>query len=582
MAYLTRKEHKRLSAVARKMEAADLCLKGGTVVDCINGTLQEWDIAIACGRIAAVGHGFQAKNVMDCTGKVISPGFIDAHIHIESTMLCPRQFARAVVPRGTTCVIADPHEIANCLGTDGVRFMISQASDLPMDIFYSAPSCVPATHLETSGAELGPEEVEELLNMEGVIALGEMMNFPGVVFGDEEVHKKLEIARRLGVVIDGHAPGLSGEMLCAYVSAGIDSDHECTTPQEAAEKLERGMFLFLRQGTSEQNLKDLLPAVRPSNLHRCCLVSDDRDPDDLMDKGHMDYSLRVAVHSGLDPLAAVSMATINPATRFCLKDRGAICPGYVADLVILKDLKDFFVEATLFRGQIVAKDGQLVSNICHRALERDMRSMAVDMDKIDFSIKTKGELVRVIGIKPGQIVTDELIEPVRDKDGLAVSAPDRDIVKLAIIERHHGTGNIGLGFVKGLGLKEGAIASTIAHDSHNIIVAGVNDSDMLVAVSALVECGGGLSVARENRLVARLEMPIAGLMSDRPLEEVRAGLDNVKRATRDIGCGMDNPFMILSFLALPVIPKLKLTDKGLVDVESFSFVPLFYTKNMEK
>jgi len=576
VAYLTRKDHKRLSEVARKTVPADLCLKGGKIVNCFTGTLQTLDIAIACGRIAAVGHDFQAHEEMDCTGKYIAPGFIDAHIHIESTMLCPKQFARAVVPRGTTCVVADPHEIANCLGVDGVRFMINQASKLPMDIFYSAPSCVPATHLETSGAELGPGEVEELLKTDGIVALGEMMNFPGVVFGDEIVHKKLEIARRLGVVIDGHAPGLKGNMLCSYVSAGIDSDHECTTPEEATEKLEMGMFLFLRQGTSEQNLKDLLPSVKPTNIHRCCLVSDDRDPDDLMDKGHMDYSLRVAVNSGLDPVSAISMATINPARRFHLENRGAICPGYFADLVILKDLRDFYVEATLFKGQLVAAEGRLISDISQKTPELDAYSLAVDIDKIDLSIGLEGELIRVIGIKPGQIVTEELIEPVSVKDGFAVSAPDRDIVKLAVVERHHGTGNVGLGFVKGLGLRQGAIASTIAHDSHNIIVAGVNDRDMLTAIGALVECGGGLAVTRGNRVAARLEMPIAGLMSDKPLEEVRRGLDNVKRAAAELGCTMTNPFMILSFLALPVIPKLKLTDKGLVDVEKFSFVPVFF------
>lgn len=569
--------------MARKEEPADLCLCGGKVINCLSGDVQELDIAIANGRIAALGHDFQAVDKVDCSGLFIAPGFIDAHIHIESTMLSPRQFARAVVPRGTSCVIADPHEIANCLGMSGIEFMIRQAINLPMTILYTAPSCVPATHLETSGAELGPKEVETLLEMDEIVALGEMMNFPGVVFGDENVHRKLEAARRLGMVIDGHAPGLSGDMLCSYVSAGIDSDHECTTAEEAAEKLERGMYLFLRQGTSEQNLKDLLPAVNSANLHRCCLVSDDRDPDDLMDKGHMDYSLRVAVEAGLDPISAISMVTINPARRFGLRDMGAIVPGYRADLVLLEDLRDFRVKATFFNGKMVAKEGHLTQEPDIQATEGlPARSMDVDLERLDFSIKAEGELARVIGIDPGQIVTKHLVEPVKVLNGFAVADSEKNIIKLAVIERHHGTGNIGLGFVKGLGLKQGAIASTVAHDSHNIIVAGANDNDMYLAVKALVDCGGGLVVANDSKIEALLALPIAGLMSDMELEKVRLGLDKVKQAARDLGSKITNPFMILSFLALPVIPALKLTDKGLVDVKSFSITPLFFPKNHEK
>ncbi len=577
MTYLTAKEHRRLSAVARKEEKADLCLRGGAIVNCMSRKIGKGDIAICQGRIAAIGEDFPARDTLDCTGFYIAPAFIDAHIHIESTMLCPEQFARAVVPRGTGCVIADPHEIANCLGIDGVRFMMGHSLAIPMDIYYMAPSCVPATSLETSGAELGPDEVGILLRMEGILGLGEMMNFPGVIYGDEQAEAKLEAARRLGSVIDGHAPGLSGDMLCAYINAGIDSDHECTNAKEAREKLDLGMYLYLRQGTSEKNLRDIIPAVDDSNFHRCCLVSDDRDPDDLMDLGHMDYSLKVAVDCGLDPVWAISMVTINPARRFGLTEKGAIAPGYLADIVLLRDLMDFQVEAVFFRGRQVAESGELTVDIpCPAPPSHVCKSMVVNESSIDFTIKADAEKMRVIGIRHGQIETDELIMPVKKRGEVAVSDVDRDVIKLAVLERHHGTGNVGLGFVKGLGLRQGAIASSVSHDSHNVVVAGVEDRDMKAAVSVLCECGGGLVAIKGGKVLSMLPLPVAGLMSDRPLGEVRLGLDEMKAAAGSIGAVSPNPFMILSFLALPVIPKLKLTDQGLVDVEKFSFVPLFF------
>ncbi len=576
MTLLTAKEHGRLARVALGKEEADLVLKGGRVINCFSRAIEEADVAVSSGRIAAIGKGLKGREVIDCKGLFISPGFIDAHIHIESTMLSPGEFAKGVVPRGTTCVIADPHEIANCFGIDGVRYMIEASKGLPMSIFYTAPSCVPATHLETSGAELGPEQVRMLLELPEIVGLGEMMNFPGVIFGDPQVEAKLEYARRLGTVIDGHAPGLSGAPLSAYVSAAIDSDHECTTKDEAMEKLALGMYLYLRQGTSEQNLKELIPAVTPENLHRCCLVSDDRDPVDIIHKGHMDYSLREAVKDGLHPLDALAMVTINPARRFRLSCTGAVAPGYYADLVILQDLEGFNVESVFFKGRLVAKDGSLVTEIGSAAQNQAVRKSVVIKDDLDFSIEARPGKARVIGIVPGQIVTEsESIEP-KIVDGMAVADPDRDICKLAVIERHHGTGNIGLGFVKGLGLRQGALASTVAHDSHNIVVAGADDKSMLKAVRALKESGGGLCVANGDRVEALLPLPIAGLMSDRPVREVASKLEEIKAAARALGASQDNPFMILSFLALPVIPKLKLTDKGLVDVEKFSIVPLFF------
>ncbi len=571
---LTPEIHKRLASVAQGQEKADLCLRNGRIVNCMTGEIEELDVAVAEGFIAAVGKGFDADETLDCDGLFISPGFIDGHIHIESTLLSPVEFAKAVIPRGTLAVIADPHEIANCLGTEGVEYMLQASRDLPMAISFAAPSCVPATHLETSGAELDHHAIDFLLGLDGVIALGEMMNFPGVVFSDPEVEAKLQVARQKGVPIDGHAPGLSGDSLCAYISAGIDSDHECTVVPEAREKLARGMWLFLRQGTAEKNLVDLLPAVTQATMSRCCLVSDDRHPDDLMDLGHMDYSLRVAVEAGADPVDAIAMVTLNPSRRFGLKYSGAVAPGRYADLVLLKDLKAFEVTRTIFRGRTVAIDGSMTADCVAKDLP-SARDFNLDTSALDFSIEAQGSRARIIGVVEDQIVTENLEMQVPVKEGLVQPDLENDIIKLFVLERHHGTGNVGKGLVKGIGLKKGAIASSVAHDSHNLIVAGCDDNAMQHAARAVAESGGGLCVADAGGVMAIIPLPVAGLMSDRGLAEVRKDTDRVIQAARSLGAIPRNPFMTLSFLALPVIPSLKLTDRGLVDVEKFSFVPLF-------
>ena len=572
----------RLGPVALGREYADICLHNCRIVDLTSSKIIDGDIAIKDGLIAAIGGGFKAKEEIDCNGGYICPSFIDAHIHIESTLLTPLEFSKAVVPHGTGAVVADPHEIANCNGLDGIYYMIETTKGLPIDFYFTAPSCVPATHLETSGARLGPGEIEKILRMERVVALGELMNFPGVIEGDEEVWQKIKLAHRLSVPIDGHAPKVTGNRLCAYVGAGIDSDHECTEVGEAEEKLSLGMYLYLREGTTEKNLKELLPVVTSSNAHRCCIVSDDRHPYDLIRDGHLDHMLKIAVKEGLDPFRALSMVTINPALRYGIKGKGLVAPGFFADLVMLKDLEDFSVEWTMYRGDMVYQNGQLKKALFEvletpwiRAKEEVNIPLRIDISSLDFVVPLKGKKIRVIGIVEGQIITQHLIMDVKGRNGEAISDSKRDILKIAVVERHGKNGNVGIGFVHGFGLKEGAIASTVAHDSHNFIVTGVDDRSMKRAVAALVDSGGGLCVTRGEEVLAHLPLPVAGLMTSKPVEEVAKALSDLMFQSQAIGANIENPFMALSFLALPVIPHLKITDMGLVDVDLFEIVPLF-------
>ncbi|MFZ5915747.1 MAG: adenine deaminase [Chloroflexota bacterium] len=559
---------------ARGQEPADLLLANGQVINVFTGEVLPADIAIAGGIIVGLGRGYSARETIDLAGRVVCPGFIDGHLHIESTMLTPYQFARAAVPRGTTAVVCDPHEIANVLGLDGIRYMLGASENLPLTVFAMASSCVPATHLETAGASLSAQDLSTLLDHPRVLGLAEMMNYPGVLLGLPDVLAKLEMARRRGLPIDGHAPGLSGRDLQAYVAAGVRSDHECTDPDEAREKLRAGMYLMIREGTTEHNLAELLPVVTPENARRCLLVSDDRHPDDLMDRGHLDYSIRLAAQQGLNPITAVQMVTLNAAERFRLWDRGAVAPGYRADLVVLDNLEQLTVEQVFSGGVRVARNGQMLPAPPPEAIAAPP-SVRVNWDRLNLEIPARGEQARIIGIVEGQIVTESLTLAVKKENGLAVADPERDLLKLAVIERHAASGNVGLGFVRGLGLKRGALASTVAHDSHNLIVAGANDADMLAAAQAVARMGGGLVAVVDGQTIARLALPVAGLMSQEPLETVRAGMDALLAAARDLGSRLHNPFMILSFLALPVIPALKLTDRGLVDVNQFDFVPLF-------
>jgi len=564
----------RVLAVARGDAPADLALDGGRVVNVFTHEILEQSVAVVDGLIAAVGEARDARERIDLGGRLLLPGLIDAHVHLESSMVVPSEFARAVVPRGTTTVVCDPHEVANVAGLDGVSWMLAASADLPLDVLVMAPSCVPATDLATSGARLTAADLAILAGLPRVLGLAEVMNVPGAVLGDPEVHAKLDTFA--GCPVDGHGPGLGGRWLDAYIACGVGSDHECLRADEATEKLRRGMRIFLRESTGAKNLIDLLPAITAATLPRCALCTDDRHPHDLLDDGHIDHLLRLTIEHGLDPVEAVSMATLSAADAFGLDDRGAVAPGRRADLVVCSDLGSFSAEMVFAGGRMVARDGKPVGN--WPAVDPGGLSlpaaMAVDVDALDFRVPAVGSSYRVIGIVPGQIITEHLVEELPVEDGSALPDPDRDIVSFAVVERHHGSGNVGVGFVRGLGLEQGAIAGTVAHDHHNLVVAGCDETSMRTAAAAVTAMGGGLVAVDGERVLAQLPLPVAGLMSDRSLAEIRAGLDDLVTAARKLGCTHPDPFMILSFLALEVIPALKLTDRGLVDVERFELVPV--------
>ncbi|MFP4085039.1 MAG: adenine deaminase [Desulfonatronovibrio sp.] len=554
---------------ARAETKADLLLTNIKLVNTISGNIYPADVAVKNGIVLGPGQ-YSAPKVIDGKGAYLCPGFIEAHIHIESTLLDPLVFAETVASMGTSTVVCDPHEIANVLGVPGIEYFIQSTRDLPIDIYFMLSSCVPATSLENSGAKLGVTEMQKLLRKypDRFPGLGEMMNFPGVVHQDPEVMAKLEMAENM--VIDGHAPGLSGMDLNAYILAGPGSDHECVRLDEAREKLEKGMHIMIRQGTSQHNMADLLPLVNDHNWPFFSLVSDDRHPEDLADQGHVDDNLRRAVSLGLDPVRAVQMVTINPARYFGLKHRGAIAPGCFADMVLVDDLKDFNIRQVYLKGKA------LEDYTFQRRIAAPGNSMHIkELTEISFEIPALKEKVRAIQVIPGQIVTKTSIAKPVVRNNKALADAKNGLIKLAVVERHRATGNIGLGFVKGLGLERGALASTVAHDSHNLIIAGTNDRDMLVAAREAMNMGGGLIAVQDAKVLGAVPLPIAGLMSDKPLKNVVGFMRELDMACHAMGMTHSNPFMILSFLALPVIPELKLTDKGLVDVSKFEIVDLW-------
>jgi adenine deaminase len=565
------KWQQRLKA-ARGEIPADLVLAGGQVACVYSGQWLRKDVAVFDGVIIGLGDYDGPK--IDISGRYLLPGLIDGHLHLESSMLTPRELARALLPLGTTTVVADPHEIANVLGTRGLDYLLAAAGGLPLDLFFMLPSCVPASPLETAAAALEAADLQPYVNHPRVLGLAEVMNFPGVVAGDPGLGKKIALFSQRAV--DGHAPLLSGKALNAYRLAGIGSDHECTNFPEAQEKLELGFYVQLREGSLAKNLADLLPVVTPASIRRTMLVTDDCHPADLLENGHLNHLLSLAVSRRLDPLAAVTMATLNPAEYFRLRDRGAISPGLAADLVAVKDLEHFRVDKVLKNGKIVVNRCRLTADPEIPPYPAPPPAMNVKMPSADALFPlAAGELVKVIGLIPGQLLTEKLVLPAPVHNGRLAADPARDLLKLAVLERHRATGNLGLGLVRGFGLKQGALASTVAHDSHNIVVVGANEMDMLVAIEHLVQLKGGLAVAAGGRVLADLPLPIAGLISPEPLEAVAAAYGRLLEAYRGLGGGLPDPFMALSFLALPVIPALKLTDLGLVDVNKFEVVPLF-------
>lgn len=568
---------KKLIQTAKGAIPADVVIKNCKVVNVYSGEIVEGDIAISDGQIAGVGT-YEGKEVIDAEGRYAAPGFIDSHIHIESAYVSPEELGRLLVPHGGTTIMADPHEIANVCGEAGLTYMVEAGKRTALDIKYELPSCVPATPFENAGAILGAREIEKLIPNDAFIGLGEFMNFPGILNTDEDVIDKIIAAKDARKWIDGHGAGLAGNALSAYASVGVLADHECSTVEEMKERLERGMYILLRQGSACHNLRTLLKGVTPENSRRCLLCSDDRQPKTILNEGHLDNHLRICVEEGLDAVTAIRMATLNAAECFGLSDRGAIAPGKRADIVLLDNLKDFNVNRVWVGGKLVAEEGTYLPKVEKYDISSVKGSVVLkDFSKEKFKMNLKSNKVNVIGILPGGVVTEKLTAEVQlDENGEFVWNPDEDIVKVAVLERHHKTGNVACGFLKGYGIKEGAVALSVAHDSHNIIVVGVNDDEMEYAVNALVAQEGGIVLVKNGKVVESMPMPIAGLMSDQSGEWVDEKLTSIHdKAYEELGiCGSVEPVMTLCFMSLIVIPEIKLTDTGLFDVTTFSFIPV--------
>jgi adenine deaminase len=556
---------RRRLAIAQHRAEADLVLAGGTVVNVFTGELIETDIAIVDGVIAGLGAYRDARATIDARGFVVAPSFIDAHIHIESTHLWPSEFARAVLPHGTGAIVADAHEIANVCGMAGLDAFRRAAANLPLHVRWTVPSCVPASPAESPGYELTPDDIAQAIAWDESHALGELMNYPGVLAGDEEIGRKLAVSA--GMVRDGHSPGVRGEQLQAYAGSGIGSDHESTTSAEALDKLRAGLMVVIREGSSEHNLHELLSIVNDETYPRCAFGSDDRDCHDLLERGHIDDILRQAIAAGLDPVRAIRMATWNPAQHWRLPGIGAVAPGYEANLVLLSSLESLRVETTLFQGAIVAHHGECLANIppvdAPHELTRTMNLAPVMLRQLKLAPEQAREAIEVV---PGQIVTRRIeVEPAIE-NGAVVSDVERDLLKIACVERHHATGRVGVALIRGFGLKRGAIATSIAHDAHNILVAGVNDPDMLAAIATVAESGGGLAVVADGQVLAHLPLPIAGLLSPDRADVVAAAYADLEAAAKSLGSPLSSPLGTLAFMGLSVIPEARVTDRGFLRV----------------
>ncbi len=566
--------NERVINTARGLEKADLVIKDASIVNVFTDEIYQADIAITEGIIVGVGKDYHGKREINGEGKFVSPSFIDGHVHLESSMLLPSEFAKLVVPSGTTTVITDPHEISNVLGLHGISFIKNAVEGLPMNVYCMLPSCVPATSFETSGFDLQSYDLSMLIDRPWILGLAEMMNFTGVLNNDPVVMSKIDLAKRFNKRIDGHAPQLTGKDLCAYAAVGVSSDHECTTPDEALEKLRLGMYIMIREGTAAKDLKALIPVLLKQNTDKCIFVTDDRHPHDL--KTHINGMVKTCVEAGLPPVKAIRIASLNAAEYFGLKNLGAIAPGYKADLLLLSNLTEFNPELVIKDGNVVAMNGKLITET-HSNMQISARgSVNVRwIERNDFKIKAESDYVKAIQVIPEQLITKIYDAKINVVDGYAESNLEDDILKICVIERHRASGNIGKGFVRGFKLKSGAIASTVAHDSHNMVIIGTNDEDMYRAAVRLIKLQGGKVVVNNEEVLAELPLPIAGLISDRDYEFVINRCDELNAAAHSLGCQLGDPFMAMAFLSLPVIPELKITDKGVFDTNKFDFIDIF-------
>lgn len=562
-------EHK--LAVARGEQPAEKVFKNAQVINVLSGEIHQANVAIDGGRVIGFGD-YDANEVVDLGGAFLAPSLIEGHFHVESSMLTIPELVRAVAPHGTGAMVIDPHEYANVLGMDGIRYVLESSKNLPIDFFIMLPSCVPATHLETAGARFTADDLALMIADDRVAGVAEMMNYPGVFLGMESELAKIEAGK--GKVIDGHAPGLRGKNLNAYALAGVRSDHESTEIEEAREKLRLGMHLLLREGSTERNLEDIIGLVTPENSANCSFATDDKLPGDLVDEGHIDHSIRKSIALGVAPMTAIQMGTINAARYYRLRNYGAIAPRFWADFVVIDDLKSFRVRQTYKKGKLVAEDGNYLG-AAPRKIEQPRSTMNLSYREEDFEVPANGaKQIRVIEIVPKQIVTKSRTDAPKIDNGQIVPDVERDILKLVVVERHRATGNVGVGFIRGFGLKRGALGSTVAHDAHNVVVVGTNDRDISAAVKALEQMRGGQVAVDEGKVVSALPLPIAGLVSDEPLKAVIEGIVQLNAAAQKLGTKLDAPFMTLSFVSLSPIPELKLTDQGLVDAVNLKLINL--------
>lgn len=558
---------------ARGDEKSELVLKNAKIINVFTNEIIEGDIAIDKGYIVGIGQ-YEGEMEIDLNGKYLSPGFIDGHVHIESSMSSPSQFARVIVPRGVTSIIADPHEIANVKGIEGIKYIIDESKTVPLDVYIMLPSCVPSTNFENAGAILEAEDLKELMGEETVLGLGEMMNYPGVISGDEKVVEKLALFK--DKVIDGHGPAIDGKDLNAYVAAGIKTEHECSTLEEVINRVRLGMYILLREGSAAKDLRNIIKAVNKENLRRFLFCTDDKHPEDLINEGTIDFNIKLAIKEGIDPIDAIKMATLNAAECYGLKGKGAIAPGYIADLVVIDNLEDFNIVKVFKNGKLVAENKKALFDTRIHLPKNMIDSVRIKEVRIeDLQIPMKSNKANIIGVIENSLVTEKLVEEVKTVNGY-FEYSHNDILKLVVIERHFATGNIGVGLIKNFKLKNGAIGSTVGHDSHNMIVVGDNDEDILLAIKELEKIGGGLTIISKGRVLKSLPLEIGGIMTSRPIEETNSILKEMIHLSHNelkVNENID-PFMTLAFMALPVIPKLKLTDMGLFDVEKFDFIDI--------